>query len=102
MIFATDPVIFQENINAFFEYSERWRLNVNLSKTKILVFGVRNTINFEFKLGDDEIDICDDFKYFGTVFTKHRTFFNAIKHNVDHAKKAVHHLYKRINNLSIS
>ena len=53
MIFATDPATFQENINPFFEYSERWRLNVNLNKTKTLVFGVRNTMNFEFKLGDD-------------------------------------------------
>ena len=44
-------------------------------------------MNFEFKLGDDKVDICDDFKYLGTVFTKHRTFFKAIKRNVDHAKK---------------
>ena len=89
VIFATDPATFQENINTFFEYSERWRLNVNPNKTKILVSGVRNTMNFEFKLGDDKIDKCDDFKYRyrGTVFTKHRTFFKAIKHNVDHAKK---------------
>ena len=56
---------------------------------------------FEFKLGDDTIDICDEFKYLGTVFTKHNTFFKAIKHNVDHAKKALHLLYKRINNLHI-
>ena len=48
---------------------------------------------------DDKIDICDDFKYLGTVFTKHRTFFKAIKHNVDHAKKSAASLYKRINNL---
>ena len=101
VIFATDPATFQENISAIFEYSERWRLNVNLNKTKVLVFGVKNTMNFEFKLGDDKIDICDDFRYLGTVFTKHCTFFKAIKHNVDHAKKALHLLYKRINNLQI-
>ena len=58
-------------------------------------------MNFEFKLGDDKIDICDDFKYLGTVFPKHHIFFKAIKHNVDHAKKALHLLYKRINNLQI-
>ena len=51
VIFATEPATFQENVNAFFEYSERWRLNVNLNKTKILVLDVRNTKNFEFKLG---------------------------------------------------
>ena len=99
-IFVTEPATFQENINVFFEYSKRWRLNVNLKQTKkILVFGVRNTMNFEFKLGDNKTDICNDYKYIGTVFTKHRTFFKAIEHNVDHAKKALHLLYKRINNL---
>ena len=58
-------------------------------------------MNFEFKLGDDKIDICDDFKYLVTVFPKHHIFFKAIKHNVDQAKKALHLLYKRINNLQI-
>ena len=36
VIFATDPATFQENIKAFFEYSERWRLNINLNRTKSL------------------------------------------------------------------
>ena len=101
VIFGTDPKSFQENSNVFFEYSRLWKLNINLSKSKFLIFGFRNTNNFEFKLGYDTIDICDEFKYLGTVFTKHRTFFKAIKHNVDHAKKAMHLLYKRINNLHI-
>ena len=94
VIFGTDPKSFQENSNVFFEYSRLWKLNINLSKSKFLIFGFRNTNNFEFKLGYDTIDICDEFKYLGTIFTKHRTFFKAIKHNVDHAKKALHLLYK--------
>ena len=69
VIFGTDPDSFQENINIFFEYSRQWKLNVNLNKTKILIFGIRNTDNLEFKLGDNKIDICDEFKYLGTVFT---------------------------------
>ena len=101
VIFGTDPKSFQENINVFFEYSRLWKLNINLSKSKVLIFGIRNTNNFEFKLEDDTIDICDEFKYLGAVFTKHRTFFKAIKDNVDHATKALHLLYKRINNLHI-
>ena len=36
VIFATDLATFQENIKAFFEYSERWRLNINLNRTKSL------------------------------------------------------------------
>ena len=33
-----DPESFQENINIFYEYSRLWNLNVNLNKTKILIF----------------------------------------------------------------
>ena len=56
VIFATDTGTVQENINVFFEYSKLWKLNVSLNKTKILVFGVRNTMLFEFKLGDNKIE----------------------------------------------
>ena len=99
VIFGTDPKSFKKNINVFFGYSRLWKLNVNLSKSKVLIFGIRNTNNFEFKLGDDTIDICDELKYLGAVFTNHRTIFKAIKHNAITRKKALHLLYKRINNL---
>ena len=101
VVFGTDPESFQENINIFYEYSRLWNLNVNLNKTKILIFGMRNTRNCEFKLGDHKIDICEEFKYLGTVFTRQRSFYKAIKHNIEHARKALHLLYKRINNLQI-
>ena len=42
VVFGTDPESFQNNINAFYEYSKLWKLNVNLDKTKILIFGVQD------------------------------------------------------------
>ena len=101
VIFGTDPESFQENISVFYEYSKLWKLNVNFDKTKILIFGVRNTQHYNFRLGDNDIDICDEFKYLGTVFTKQRSFYKAIKHNIEHARKALHLLYKQIRNLNI-
>ena len=101
VIFGTDAETLQNNINVFYEYSQQWQLNVNFNKTKVMVFGLRNTDNLEFKIGNNTLEICDEFKYLGTVFTKQRSFFKAIRHNVDHAKKALHLLYKRINNLNI-
>ena len=35
------------------------------------------------------------------MFTKQRSFFKAIKHNIEHARKALHLLYKQIRNLNI-
>ena len=66
-----------------------------------MIFGRRNYDGLEFKLGEHTINICDEFKYLGVVFSKSRSFYKAIKHNIDHAKKAMHLLYKRIRNLKL-
>ena len=53
VIFGTDEVNFQNNLNAFFKYSQIWKLDINFDKTKILVFGTRNDDRFNFKLGEN-------------------------------------------------
>ena len=102
LIFRTDEVSFQNNLNAFFGYSQIWKLDINFDKIKILVFGTRNDDRFNFKLGKNTIAICNDFKYLGVVFTKSKSFYKARKHNVDQARKALHLLYKRARNFKIS
>ena len=101
VVFGTDAESFQQNLNVFYDYSQLWKLNVNFRKTKIIIFGARNTNNFQFRIGNTIIDICDEFKYLGVFFTKHRSFIKTIKHNTVQAKKALQLLYKRINNLHI-
>ena len=96
-----DALSFQDNLDAFYDYSVLWHLNINYTKTKIMIFGLRNCNNLEFKLGGNVITICNEFKYLGDVFSKNRSFFKDIKHNVEQAKKAMHFLYKRIRNLHI-
>ena len=46
MLFGTDETGFQNNLNAFYEYSDMWRLDINYDKTKILIFG---TYKIKFK-----------------------------------------------------
>ena len=101
VIFGTDETEFQNNLNAFYEYSKIWRLDINYDKTKILIFGTHNDDSFDFKMGENKIQINNKFKYLGTVFTKSRNFNKAKKHNYDQAKKAMHLLYKRIHNLNL-
>ena len=101
VIFGTDEHTFQENLKTFNDYCNLWKLNVNFNKTKVMIFGFRNTDNFQFYIGPNAISICDEYKYLGVMFTKTRSFYKAIKHNVEQAKKALHLLYKRINSLQI-
>ena len=78
-----------------------WQLDINYDKTKILVFGTRNDDHFDFKIGNNKISVCKEFKYLGVIFTKSRSFCKAKKHNYDQAKKAMHLLYKIIRNLNL-
>ena len=92
---------FQHNFNAFHEYSTLWKLDINYDKIKILIFGTHNDDRFDFRIGENEISLCKDFKYLCVVFTKSRSFSKAIKHNYDQAKKAMQLLYKIIRNLNL-
>ena len=101
VIFGVDETSFQKNLDIFYEYAKMWKLDINYDKTKILVFGTRNDDRFHFKIGNNEISICKEFKYLGVVFTKSRSFNKTKKHNYDQAKKAMHLLYKRIRKLNL-
>ena len=79
IIFGMDEKNFQDNFYVFFEYSEIWKLDINFSKTEVMIFGTRSDDEFEFKLGDNVLSICKEFKYLGVVFSKSRSFYKAIK-----------------------
>ena len=53
IIFGMDEKNFQDNLNVFFEYSEIWELDINFSKTEVMIVGTRSDDKFEFKLGDN-------------------------------------------------
>ena len=96
VIFGTSEENFQHNLIILYEYSKTWKLDINFDKTKLLIFGTRNDEKYEFRLGENIILICEEFKYLGVIFTKSRSYYKACKHNVDQARKALHVLYKRI------
>ena len=86
----------QNNLDMLYEYSELWHLSINFDKTKIMIFGTRQDQSFNFNLGGQRIDICTDIKYLGVIFSRNRHFHLTKKHNVEHARKAMYVLFKRI------
>ena len=78
VIFGTDPETFQHNLNCFYEYSANWKLDINFRKSKIMVFDIRNTNQSEFKLGENAISTCDEFKYIGVAFFKRTAVFTRL------------------------
>ena len=101
IILASSETDLQYSLDKFFDYCQTWKLSVNISKTKVLIFGARKTDAYSFHLGDQEIEITDKYKYLGIYFSQSRSFLNARKHDVEQAKKAMHLLYCRTNNLNL-
>ena len=71
LLYADDTVLFSDNsedmqnaLNVFEEYCKKWKLSVNISKTKIVVFGRgRMPKNLKFTFEQKEIEIADVYKY---------------------------------------
>ena len=108
LLYADDAVLvsdnaetLQQNINYFLLYCKEWRLNINLRKTKIMIFGLRKTNRYRFYLDKAEIEIVDSFKYLGVTFSKTRSFCAARKHVLGQARKALQLLYKKIRNFNL-
>ena len=108
MLYADDTVLvsdnaisLQKNLDTFVEYCKIWKLNINRDKTKVVIFGSRNDKQFTFKMENSQLEIVSSYKYLGTIFSKSGSFFNNRKHLAQQAKKALHLLYKRINNLNL-
>ena len=101
VLLADNEVDLQNNLNAFKRYCDEWKLKINFSKTKVVIFGSRNDKKFRFFIGEVEIDIVDSYKYLGVVFSKSGSFLKAKNHIVQQANKAMFLLLTRIQNLNL-
>ena len=110
LLYADDTIILsqsekdlQNKLNIFHDYCTKWRLNVNVDKTKIMIFGKRNTSCYRFVYDNNEIEIVDEFKYLGIFFKGNGSFSNNIKYQYDKATRSMFDVLQKCkrNNLSI-
>ena len=108
LLYADDTIIIadsqhdlQQSLNVFSKYCLDWHLKVNVGKTKIIVFGSRQTRNFAFNIGESNIEIVNQYHYLGVTFSNNGLFYKARKHIYDQSNKALHLLYTRINNADL-
>ena len=103
LLYADDIVIFANNaeelqldLNFLSEYCTRWKLKVNASKTKFLIFRKGGTLqgHFIFLYEDQHIEIVSSFKYSGIVFTTGGSFSEAQTTLAGQAQKAIYKLNK--------
>jgi hypothetical protein len=96
LLYADDIFIFAESaedlqtaLNIFGEYCSEWKLSINVSKTKILVFSKRKYNNKkEFLLNNDT--------YLGLLFSYNGIFVKVVKIGRPSSKSPVCPLQKKL------
>ena len=82
LLYADDTVLFgktkddlQQSLNIFENYCEEWKLTVNISKTKVLIFsGGRYSKNSNFYFKNVKLDLVSEYKYLGIYLSKSGSF----------------------------
>jgi len=89
-VLSNSPAGLQKALNDLRDYCKLWKLQVNTSKTKVIVFSKRKPKKLPIFTYDNKIvEIVDEFKYLGVIF-KSNGYFNRCKlHLKEQATKAM-------------
>ena len=80
----------QNGINILNAYCNRWKLKVNISKTKVVVFRKGGILprNLKFYYDGQELEIVSSFSFLGIAFTSGVSFSGAQQTLAGQAQKA--------------
>ncbi|XP_071139805.1 uncharacterized protein [Mytilus edulis] len=111
LLYADDTVILAESeselqaaLNAMYLYCKCWKLEVNVAKTKIVIFRKRTfelNNNLAFTYDGQNIDIVDDFTYLGIIFASNGSFCKNKERLVCQARKAMFSIMKKSRKLNL-
>ena len=76
LLYADDTVLvaesaedLQKSITLMRNYCDLWKLNINVSKTKITIFSRAKTRNIpKFQFGETQLEVDDQYKYSSLIF----------------------------------
>ena len=83
VLFSNSESDFQYSLDIFETYCKDWKLNINVSKSKVIVFGnIRGRLP-EFKISGHILEIVEEYKYLVYIYPKldHSLQLNAILQN---------------------
>ena len=91
VLIAESPQNLQKMLDTLYDYCNEWKLEVNVQKTKIVVFRnggkLRNTENWSYN--GYYIDIVSEFNYLGVLMSSNGKFFKTQKHVAEQGGKAL-------------
>ena len=109
LLYADDTIIMAESeqdlqtaLDAVFSFCKLWYLELNISKTKVIIFSrgkVRKHIKFA--LDETELEVVDQYTYLGVTFNYNNTFYKSIERQISQAKKALFSLITKSRRLDV-
>ena len=102
VLLSDSPAELQQVLSCLHDNCEKWQLQVNTDKTKIVIFSrglVRS--NPDFKFGDSVVKVQQDYDYLGTTLNYNGTFTKQVNKQVCLAKRAMFGLLGKIRNLHL-
>lgn len=99
ILLSTSRSGLQKCINGIKEYSDKWKMEINLNKTKTLIFNKKGTFTPEkFYYGNEIIECVNNYTYLGIDLDSSGSFNNAVKKLYAKGLKALYKLYKLTDN----
>ena len=94
LIIANTSSKLQQALNHVEQYCSDWKLDINCSKTKIIVFGekIRDQSKYNFIYKGNALELVNEFKYLGITFSHNGSFRNCIKDLKQQANRAMYSL----------
>ena len=93
MLYADDSFIMAESeqnlqiaLDAGFSFCNLWYLELNISKTKVIIFFESKVIIFCFD--GTELEVVDQYTYLGVTFNNNNNFYKSIEMQISQSKKS--------------
>ncbi len=110
LMFADDVVLtseskegLQQSLNKLLEYSNKWMLNINTEKSKIMIFNkTGKTSKEQFLLGSEPLENVRSYNYLGISCTPSGSFSLAVNNLDQKAKKAMFKVRNSLFKVNIS
>ena len=109
LLYADDTAILaeskeemQKSLQMLEHYCNIWGLQINVQKTKVLIFSRGKTRNIpKFTFRGEDVEVVFQYKYLGITFSHNNKFNIAIKERATLARRAMFSLIKKCRNLCL-
>ena len=91
----------QDSLYRLTEFCKTWKLNINTTKTKVVIFNRRRNIHqIPLILDNMELEYVSSYKYLGIILSSNGSFKLAISTIAKQASKALFSLFRTASQLS--